>query len=477
MIQPLRDTSYFPQNGSLVMLWAYITSKNMHILNLIQIPFAFIFALSTYSIAKKLNIKNPAVTIPIILFTPVVMLLCSVSYVDLMFGCFIVAGINFILGYSQTKKPLFVMLSCIALGLSAGMKPAGIIAIPIGLIFLIFSYNQKTSRNNIIIGGVLLFAAGGFWYIRNLILTGNPVFPYTIKLLGVKLFKGTIAVHSASDYSKWFVNTPLEWFLYPIKEKVRGEFAYSIENGFGVQFALGIVSLIYSIYLSVIKKDKQSLLIFMLFPVLIFFWLISNNCPVPRYIVFICSITAVATAYVYDDLNTWQKKIMGGLILYCLFFSFITSLPRLVPYQANISGEYFKTKKVSQYKYYKMIYGSIANAWEWMNDNAPDGSVIAYSHQELTTPLYGQRLQHDIVQVPAYKTLYKESFVAQSYEEWAAQLEKHGANYFFAWVPHWNKGAVHKDYFWAREHPEIFKKLKEWEGGVKYPIILYKVMD
>ena len=100
LIQPLSATSFYPLNGSLLMLWLYLTTKNMHVLNMIQIPFAFTLGLASFSVAKKLNISNAFKVIPIVLLTPVIMLLCSVAYVDVIFSCFILIAINFTIGFS-----------------------------------------------------------------------------------------------------------------------------------------------------------------------------------------------------------------------------------------------------------------------------------------------------------------------------------------------------------------------------------------
>ncbi|RKY36260.1 MAG: hypothetical protein DRP78_04075 [Candidatus Omnitrophota bacterium] len=474
MLQPICATSFFPMNGELMMLWVHLLSKNMHILKLVQLPFAFMFSFSSYNLAKKLNIQSAQKVIPLLLLTPVIMLQCSIAYVDVIFACFFMISLNFIFSYLQTKSIYFFFLSCISLGILSGIKPAGFLIFIISLFFIGAAAKQKLAKKFLSIGFALLVCAGGFWHIRNIILTGNPVFPYTLKVFKVNLFNGIINLQNISPFAHWFVNNKWQWLVYPFMEKIRGEFSYSIENGFGAQFALAVISVVYAFYLSIRKKDKNIFCILLIFPITIFLWLKTSTCAVPRYIIALCAIGAIALTYVYDHLNKYQKKILDFLIFYTLIFSFTVTLPGLIPYQSNVLHRYFKHKKTSFYQYYNWHYGELGSAWKWLDKHIPQTGVIAYNYPELITPLYGAKLQHNIIHIITYDTPYKTALKTENYLEWIILLKEYNVSYFFVYIPYWNQEGIGKDCIWAKRHPEKFTKIKAWNYADK-KIIIYKV--
>lgn len=475
LVQPLCATSFFPMNGSLLMIWLYLGTNNISILNLTQIPFAFLMAFGAFNLARKLNIQAAAIVIPVTLLTPVVMLLCSVAYVDIIFSCFIIMALNFIIGYFKNPSPSLFLLSCAALGLSSGIKPGGFWLFPALAIFCYHRRKYLTAK--LLFSGILLvIAGGGFWYIRNFALTGNPVFPYTIKFLAATLFKGIETLNTASPYEQWFVTNRWEWVSYPLTEKIRGEFTYSIENGFGMQFVLGIISVCYAIYLSLKNKDNLALFVFLIFPLSIIFWFLTSTCPVPRYIIFLCPIAAISIAYVHGHLEAWQKHALNALIAVSLSFSFITTLPILIPHQAKVLHSYLQSKKLPSFNYYKWEYGPLASAWEWIDKNIKDNSVIACNYDNLTAPLFGNKLQHDVIHIITYKTAYAGKLKAYSYEEFKQIVDNYNISYILNITPYWESKAKYSNFrHWAILHPEKFKKIKSWNHNVKEQIVIYKV--
>jgi hypothetical protein len=64
------------------------------------------------------------------------------------------------------------------------------------------------------LGGI---CPGGWWYIRNLATTGNPLYPFTIRVFGTTLFNGphdvgeTLTVPPVGANSPWPVTVALNW--------------------------------------------------------------------------------------------------------------------------------------------------------------------------------------------------------------------------------------------------------------------------
>jgi hypothetical protein len=83
-----------------------------------------------------------------------------------------------------------------------------------------------------LIFAVAIVPAGGFWYWRNARLTGNPVFPVTLTVVGHEL-PGIAPPESFNPgKEREFVSAPWRWIDQPFHER------YSLESGFGAPVAV-----------------------------------------------------------------------------------------------------------------------------------------------------------------------------------------------------------------------------------------------
>lgn len=115
---------------------------------------------------------------------PVVLWESGTAYVDLANGLFGAAGILLAMLYLEDQKdsgPLW--LSAIFLGFCAGSKYNGLMTIGVvALVLLVASRDVKRA----VLLGVIASAIAAPWYVRNVINTGNPVYPYFYSKLGGK---------------------------------------------------------------------------------------------------------------------------------------------------------------------------------------------------------------------------------------------------------------------------------------------------
>ncbi len=476
--QPIRDPSYYPQNGELLTLWIYFLTNKLNLLNLVQFPFTFLLAISTYSVSKKLNLSNSFLAIPLVLLTPVIMIQSATSYVDVISAAFFVSALSLLLGYLTSKRIAFLILASISMGLFCGVKPFGwaISFIFIIVIIVYYLYNKKLIRTRIIFFSILfIFIAGGFWYIRNLILTGNINFPYNIRIFGITIMKGIKEPGYNMHLEQWFVNNRWEWWFYPIYDRIRGELVYSVESGFGAQFLLGLISILFSFYIAIIKKDKLALFVFLLFPASLLLIFNMRACILPRYVIFLCALSAVAIIYAYNHLKSPYNKILSIFTASVIVFSFSTAIFQINLHQESALQYYVTHKKIPVYTYLTWEYGELADTWKWLDDNTEPGSVIDFNYTELIMYLYGAKINKNIVNIDTCDNLFSKATHANNYEEWLDKLKYYRVSYLYLAENSCDPNNNYKDIIWVKEHPEIFTRLKTWPYTSLGTVSIYKI--
>jgi 4-amino-4-deoxy-L-arabinose transferase-like glycosyltransferase len=90
----------------------------------------------------------------------------------------------------------------VALGLLLAMKYTALFALP-ALVLLVdapIRAGWSLRRYGVVAGAVLLLA--GPWYLRNALLTGNPLYPVDVKVFGVTIFKGLFESARSEAFSR-----------------------------------------------------------------------------------------------------------------------------------------------------------------------------------------------------------------------------------------------------------------------------------
>ena len=171
--------------------YLFKTSSLLNACNLWYWPLAF---LATAVIASKLGARGiwRYFAGGLIAGVPVFVCQSLTSYVDLGFAAAVMASIAAALVWVFSKARASdwrAILLGMNVGLMAGAKGTGL---PFAFVFLALVivavlWFQGLNRWKILLRQVLLcglvgLAVGGFWYVRNVVKTGNPIYPIQIKL-------------------------------------------------------------------------------------------------------------------------------------------------------------------------------------------------------------------------------------------------------------------------------------------------------
>ncbi len=209
---PFRVTSEGdPANTELVFAHVALFSHNVQVVDLTQIAFALSGALATAGMARLLGARRAMAAVAGVLFflTPIVLAQSMAAYVDVATASAFAACLYFITRYLRRLSPpvarnparsrRLLLLAGLAGGLCLGSKsqtPIWIASIAIVLavnLALVVRRGWLTPWRALSALGTFVLvtvALGGYWYIRDSVVHGNPVYPDLVSVAGRTVFKG-----------------------------------------------------------------------------------------------------------------------------------------------------------------------------------------------------------------------------------------------------------------------------------------------
>jgi hypothetical protein len=210
---PFGDTSvtYVPANGELFFAALMALWGGDRLARIGQVPFLLLSAASVFAIARRLHVGFAAAFIATAWFvTNIVMILYSFqANVDTILVAAYLAAAYFLLRYALCESSLATLaLGALAAGESLGTKATGVVFVPplLALGALAVSARQKAAAARIAQLAALALLpvlSGGFWFGRNLWLTGNPIYPLQLSLFGRVLLVGWHDAGAMSQSEFW----------------------------------------------------------------------------------------------------------------------------------------------------------------------------------------------------------------------------------------------------------------------------------
>ncbi len=190
--------AWFPANGTIFSIWTMLWMGCDLGLALVNLPFLAAMGLALYLLARGLGVgRTTSAAVASALSTvPMMAMLATEAYVEVpMWALFFVA-----LRFATKSGPgsgsgLFGLTAGLC-GVLTGVKSNALLLVV--LILLIHLAPASRLDRAFLRGllrriGLLLFAMvifGSYFYIRNYLLSGNPVYPYPVKVFGVEVFPG-----------------------------------------------------------------------------------------------------------------------------------------------------------------------------------------------------------------------------------------------------------------------------------------------
>jgi Dolichyl-phosphate-mannose-protein mannosyltransferase len=186
----------YPQFGDLLLLAVVLPWHSVAFIRFVDPLLLALAAVSIYGISRELQVR-PATSALIACAVLSIRPALGTALVDVLtdpaFLATFSAGVLFLLRHWRTRRRSELVLAGLALGIALGTKWYGLTEIPalIAVWIVAGALARRARREVALDAGVLIGVialAGGIWMLRNLILTGNPVFDYPVRLLGLTVF-------------------------------------------------------------------------------------------------------------------------------------------------------------------------------------------------------------------------------------------------------------------------------------------------
>jgi hypothetical protein len=197
--------AYYPATSELLFAWPVLLQGSDAIVDLVQLPFAALGGLAVAGIARTAGLPHPAAAAAAALYvlTPAVLAQAPTDYADVIVAGCVLAALDQLARYVRTGEAARLVVAGLATGLVLGIKGTGIVwAIVLGLTALAVVawalHGRRLARGAAVRAAagfvVAALVLGSYWYARNWIERGNPVYPFRAEIAGVHVFDGPFAV-------------------------------------------------------------------------------------------------------------------------------------------------------------------------------------------------------------------------------------------------------------------------------------------
>lgn len=193
---------YFPINGEILFCWWILPTGDTALANVLQgVALGFVYP-ATVMTARALGARDDvaAAGALAVLFVPALAGNSLIGNTELLLGLFWLAGIAFWAKAETTGDRRLLLLAGAALGLAIGTKLIGVVLAGPLLIAIAAREVARTigdpdrppalPRAAMLLGPLL--ATGAPSYLWNMIATGNPLYPLTLRVGGLTVLDGAV---------------------------------------------------------------------------------------------------------------------------------------------------------------------------------------------------------------------------------------------------------------------------------------------
>lgn len=400
----------YPENAELLFLWPVLFTHDKTMVDAANIPFVLLSVLTVYAMARHFSVaKNNALFVALLYaLCPVVLMQAGVNYVDIIVSVFLLLSIYFSLRYSEHHRTLDITLAGLSIGLMCGMKyTAPFLALPVQILILPALRKGKWRHTALYVSIIVL--AGGWWYLRNWFLLGNPLYPMQFHS---SVPDGLVNLKGGSILQNIRYNLPYWIARYPLQDSGVGTY----DGGFGPVFwGMCFSSWFYAAFRACTGFRRSSIPRLVVLSYLPVGFVLLLSFP-PRVVDFngrlAMFVVAIGLLAFSDVLSSIRDKIYTSVIkTLCIVLSVVTAS---LVFSSNQPTYRFSAAlrdardgiKSSEFKYLETSHEAhvgLRPAWELLDlltrdDPGGFNCVLASDFAlQWPSPVYGSKLQNRVL--------------------------------------------------------------------------------
>lgn len=476
---------WFAWNGELLAAWlALLDGGRLVSAKLVQALGLPLMAAAGSSLGRRLAGARWAAACGLAAAAlPIGIIQSGMAYVDLLYAAFWTASAAASIAWARTGRVVHLLAFASAAGLALGTKSTFFYLLPLAIPPAAALFRRPALRRAAVRlwapASLLAAIAGAGSYARNLLLTGNPIYPIGLTLAGRRIFGGIVsAADFPAAYESWYVSSPWGWLLYPFKETVRGVWGYTHLNGFGPLFAAGWLLFALSLWAAWKRRDAVASAFVSLFPAVLVLFFAFQPVRIPRYIIFLAPLPIIALAAAIRRAR--GKRLVAARWAFSLLLAAGCAgvwayLARQPGYRwilrAALSGE-----KISAAGYYAAQYGSLGQAWAALDAELQPGDSVAVNEAELSLPWAGTPPRASVHYINWGRSPYPGALAAESEGGWLKTLEGVGARWLVVWSPAWAPENGRRERAAARARPGRFEPFTRTSSPAYGEVEVFRVL-
>ena len=193
---PGYSNATYPQHGNLLILALVLPFDRPFVAILAAAPYYALAVLVVYALGRELGAPRSSALLAAACFGALPQLAdvgLKGTLNDAPTAALLGVGMLFLLRHHRSGRRPELLLAALALGLAAGMKWYGLLyaAAVFGVWLVAGLVARRPWRPRAVEAGQVVAVAGlagGFWFVRNWVETGNPLFPVKVAPFGVTVF-------------------------------------------------------------------------------------------------------------------------------------------------------------------------------------------------------------------------------------------------------------------------------------------------
>ncbi|MDQ3439324.1 MAG: hypothetical protein M3478_03130 [Planctomycetota bacterium] len=426
--------AYSPLGGSMFMAWLIAPTGNDVLVRYVQLGPLLLLFLVVLELGRLLGARDATAAL---VATACVMTRSFVNQIivpkdDLFLTVFCVAAVMS-LASTRADEKWAPLRAGVSIGLLLAMKYTAMFSLPILLLMAdVPSRHARWRRGGWVVALAIAALLAGPWYVRNAMLTGNPLFPIDITIGGASLLNGLFSMTRSAAMRRpaeilnvlmgghGFYGPPpramvlllLAWFAALVMN-----FRAALREPLWRASLIGSVA---SIAMFVVLAPYAE--VRFIYPAIGLLFAVAagvaGRIRHPGDLIAAGTLLVVVFSTTLADSTAKQGFAIVGLIVAALVAAMYAFMPPRFARRVRVAtalsffvlcggyayvnwAAYLNEYAAGRSDAWTAVHGDIAKGWAAVDREVPAGSVVAYANAHFVYPLQGATLRNRIVYAPS----------------------------------------------------------------------------